>query len=70
MTNELDALENKLTQVVALCHSLRAENAQLREQLASAVSERDSLVNRMAMARDRIEQLASQLPESKSADKS
>ena len=70
MTNELDALESKVAQVVALCHSLRAENAQLRQQLALAVNERQDMADRMEAARERIELLARQLPESKGADKS
>ena len=70
MTNELDALEAKVAQVVALCHSLRAENTRLRQQLANAANERKDLVDRMEAARVRIEQLAGQLPDAKGADKS
>ena len=63
MVNELNALESKITQVASLCSSLRAENAQLKLQLATAESEKKNLSERMASARGRLEQLALQLPE-------
>ncbi|MCB1966556.1 hypothetical protein [Accumulibacter sp.] len=63
MLNELDALENKIAQVVALCHDLRAENDGLREKLAVAEATRQGLVERMRTASERLEQLAQQLPE-------
>jgi cell division protein ZapB len=65
MVNELNALESKVAQVASLCRALRAENAQLKQQLASVDSERKNLVQRMELARGRIEQLAEQLPEAK-----
>ena len=40
MLNELDMLENKVAQVVSLCRALRSENNLLRQQLASAESEK------------------------------
>jgi cell division protein ZapB len=63
MTKQLDALEGKVAQVVSLCHSLRAENQELRARLASAEDERLRLVERMEAARVRLEALAEQLPE-------
>ncbi|AEV24941.1 hypothetical protein Dsui_0528 [Azospira oryzae PS] len=63
MTKQLDALEGKVAQVVNLCHSLRAENQELRARLASAEDERLRLVERMETARVRLEALAEQLPE-------
>ena len=66
MVKELNALESKLVQVAALCRTLRAENAQLKQQLASAELVRSGLVERMESARDRLEQLAQKLPDSKS----
>ena len=63
MVNELNALESKIADVASLCRSLRAENAQLRQQLASAEIDRASLAQRMDSARDRLEHLAGQLPE-------
>jgi len=65
MVNELNALESKIVQVASLCRALRAENSQLRQQLASVESERNDLAQRMDSARDRIELLAGQLPEAK-----
>jgi cell division protein ZapB len=63
MLNELDTLENKIGQVVTLCHNLRAENDQLREQLAVAEVDKQRLAERMGEASARLEQLAQQLPE-------
>ncbi|MEF8756201.1 MAG: hypothetical protein V5B60_20075 [Accumulibacter sp.] len=66
MLNELNTLESKVSQVVALCRSLRSENERLREQLAVAEQDRNSLAERMAAATARLERLAGQLPEGKS----
>ncbi|WP_374681979.1 hypothetical protein [Accumulibacter sp.] len=65
MLNELDTLESKIGQVVALCQRLRAENDQLRAQLAVAEGDRQRLAERMGTASTRLEQLALQLPEAK-----
>ena len=65
MVNELNALESKIAQVASLCRTLRAENAQLRQQLAVAEVDKKGLTERMDAARIRLEQLASQLPEVK-----
>jgi len=65
MVNELNALESKIAQVASLCRALRAENAQLRQQLAVAEVDKKGLTERMDAARIRLEQLASQLPEVK-----
>ena len=65
MLNELNALEIKIAQVVALCRTLRTENDVLREQLASVETDKERLTERMAAACARLEQLAQQLPEAK-----
>ena len=65
MVNELNALESKIAQVASLCRTLRAENAQLRQQLAVAEVDKKGLTERMDAARLRLEQLANQLPEVK-----
>ena len=65
MLNELDALERKVAQVVALCHQLRSENHGLREQLTTALADREALAQRMAAACARLESLVDQLPEAK-----
>ena len=66
MTNELNALESKITQVVSLCRTLRAENSQLKQRLAKADADHKALSDLMESARQRLEQLAEQLPEAKS----
>ncbi len=65
MLKDLNALESKIAQVAALCHTLRAENAELKQQLASAEVVRSGLAERMESARDRLEQLAQKLPDVK-----
>jgi len=65
MVNELNALESKIAQVASLCRTLRMENAQLRQQLVAAESERRTIAERMESARGRLEQLAEQLPAGK-----
>lgn len=67
MVKELNALESKIVQVAALCRTLRAENAQLKQQLASAEAVRIGLAERMESARDRLDQLAQKLPDAKAA---
>ncbi|MBP6656023.1 MAG: hypothetical protein KA182_14285, partial [Propionivibrio sp.] len=56
---------SKIAQVASLCRTLRAENAQLRQQLAVAEVDKKGLTERMDAARARLEQLAGQLPEVK-----
>ena len=65
MVNELNALESKIAQVASLCRTLRAENAQLRQQLAIVEADKKNLAGRMDTARGRLEQLAQQLPAAK-----
>jgi cell division protein ZapB len=67
MINELDALESKIVQVTSLCRTLRAENSRLKQQLASAEGDRQGLVERMELARSRLEELAQQLPAAKAS---
>ena len=67
MVNELNALESKIAQVASLCRTLRAENALLKQQLATLASDHEALAQRMELARDRLEQLAEQLPEAKAS---
>ncbi|MDR0440864.1 MAG: hypothetical protein LBI59_07770 [Candidatus Accumulibacter sp.] len=61
MTNELDALENKIAQVVSLCRILQTENNSLRQRLVAAEAEKIGLAERMETACDRIERLADSL---------
>jgi cell division septum initiation protein DivIVA len=63
MNTELEALEGKIEQVVALGHQLRAENDVLKNQIAAADSERLHLRQTMTAARERLEGLMDKLPE-------
>lgn len=63
MNTELEALEAKIEQVVALVHQLRAENEVLKNQVAAAESERLQLHQTMTAARERLEGLMDKLPE-------
>ncbi len=67
MVNELNALESKIVLVASLCSALRDENAQLRMQLAVVESDKKKLSECMESARYRLEQLALQLPQAKTA---
>ena len=63
METELKSLERKLNQFVELCQRLRADNQQLRQQLASAVNENKQLDEKIGTASDRLETLLVQMPE-------
>ena len=67
MVNELNTLESKIAQVASLCLTLRAENDLLRQKLATTETEKKGLEERMDAARNRLEQLAQQLPETKAS---
>lgn len=62
MKEVLGGLEEKVTQVIALCDSLRAENHQLRDRIGLLESEKQALAERMTVARSRIEALMDKLP--------
>ena len=63
MNTELEALEAKIEQVVALVHQLRAENEVLKNQMVAAEAERLHLRQTMTTARERLEGLMVKLPE-------
>ena len=63
MNVELEALETKIEQAVALIHQLRAENEVLRNQLVAAEAERLHLRQTMTAARERLEGLMDKIPE-------
>lgn len=63
MNSELEALEGKVEQVVALVQQLRAENEVLKNQIAAAEIERLHLRQTMTAARERLEGLVDKLPE-------
>ena len=62
MDAELRSLESKLEQFVELCHKLRADNQELRQQLALAIDQRRHLEEKIDSATTRLETLLSQLP--------
>ncbi len=63
MNVDLETLEAKIEQVVALVHQLRAENEVLRNQMVAAESERLHLRQTMTAARERLEGLMDKIPE-------
>jgi cell division protein ZapB len=63
MDAEFKSLERKLTEFVALCQRLRDDNQQLRQQLASAVSDNKQLADKIGTATNRLENLLNQIPE-------
>ena len=60
METELKSLEQKLNQFVELCQRLRTDNHELRQQLASALSENKQLTDKIGTASDRLETLLHQ----------
>lgn len=63
MQTELNLLENKLAQLVQLTQRLRAENHQLRQELATALSQDRQSNDKIESARARLERLLAQIPE-------
>jgi cell division protein ZapB len=63
MDAELRSLEDKVSQFVALCQRLRADNHQLRQQLVSAQTENRQLSEKISDAETRLETLLNQIPD-------
>ena len=63
MEAEFKSLERKLTQFLELCQRLRDDNQQLRQQLASAISDNKQLADKIGTATNRLENLLNQIPE-------
>ena len=63
MHSELDILDQKLVQLVQLTQRLRAENLQLRQEVAAAVSQQRKSQDKVDAAVQRLEKLLAQLPE-------
>jgi cell division protein ZapB len=59
---EFNSLEAKVAQFVSLCERLRAENLELRQQLAAARSDARRLHEKIDGARTRLEGLLSKIP--------
>ena len=63
MDSELSDLEEKLAQLVQRLKTLRAENRELRQQLAGRTDENARLAEKLNAAKSRIEALLRQIPE-------
>jgi cell division protein ZapB len=63
MDAQLKSLEQKLNQFVELCQRLRADNQQLRQQLAAALAENKQLAEKIHAAANRLENVLGQIPE-------
>jgi cell division protein ZapB len=67
MDAELKALEAKINQFVEICARLRADNQQLRQELASAVNQSKRLEEKISSATSRLETLLAQIPSQEEA---
>ena len=63
MEAELSTLDDKLSQLVQLCHRLRNDNNELRQDLAAAQNQNKQLTDKIESARQRLESLLSRIPE-------
>ena len=63
MDEAFESLEAKVSQFVHLCERLRAENIELRQQLAAANNDAKRLNDKIDGARDKLENLLARLPE-------
>ncbi|MBI5437956.1 MAG: hypothetical protein HY936_03235 [Nitrosomonadales bacterium] len=63
MESELNALENKLAQLIQVSGKLRAENRQLRQDLAHTLSSNRQCSDKVEIAKARLEKLLASLPE-------
>jgi cell division septum initiation protein DivIVA len=66
MQVELNILENKLAQLVQLTKRMRAENHQLRQDLAEALSHARQSDDKINNATTRLEAILTKLPSDKS----
>ena len=63
MDEAFESLEAKVSQFVHMCERLRAENVELRRQLAAANNDAKRLNDKIDGARDKLENLLARLPE-------
>jgi cell division protein ZapB len=63
MDGQLDALEERVRQLVQLCIQLRKANSELRQQLASSRDDNGKLQDKVSEAGRRLESLLEQIPE-------
>jgi cell division protein ZapB len=66
MENELTALEEKLAQLIQVSGKLRAENQQLRQELAHTLSSNRQCQDKAELAKARLKKLLDTLPENQS----
>lgn len=62
MEAELTALEEKVALAVQLCQHLRAENSQLRQELANALNDNKRMNEKISTAASRLESMLLVLP--------
>lgn len=62
MLSELEALDQKLAQLVQLTQHLRAENLQLRQDVASARNGQRKSQDKVEQAAQRLEKLLTKFP--------
>lgn len=62
METDLDGLEERVTQLVALCRRLRTENGSLRQQLVVVQNENKQLNERIEAAKARVDALIERVP--------
>jgi division protein CdvB (Snf7/Vps24/ESCRT-III family) len=63
MENELNSLESKVAQLIQVSGNLRAENHQLRQELAQALSYNRQCNDKVDAVKDRLEKLLTTLPD-------
>ena len=63
MENELAALEDKLAQLIQVSGKLRAENQQLRQELAHTLNSNRLCQDKAELASTRLKKLLASLPE-------
>ena len=63
MDADLSGLEQRLAQLIQRLEALRAENRELRQQVAARTDENARLGEKLAAAKSRIEALLKQIPE-------
>ena len=63
MDEQLSALEDRIHQAVELCRRLRAENDDLRQQVAQLNTENKRLADKINDAKSRLHGLLEQIPE-------
>ena len=63
MEAEFDSLEGKVSQFAQVCERLRADNVELRQQLAVAQNDAKRLAEKIDGAKARLESLLVRLPE-------